>query len=303
MSKLAPAAWFEPLVGSVVVSVLTIAVNHTALKSQEPILSFMWLAVSIAIGGFIGWLFRTVRNMKNDAEYAKTSIDRSMKQLDEFERTFVHQLRHFFKQNPFSIFLEESVHSGVLGSLIRDSIECMNGKVYKVHENKYLLYLKEAISHSDTYLGVQRRPVRWFRDTTGAPEYLTDLQNREMKSKRRIFVIDSNEVQDMKEDLENKELMEFYWLNTGDNVETFYIEEFALRDTISLNGGISDFALYDDHLLIRYDPQSRIVSYDLLSESLVERQLVHFLEEQLEANRDSPFVRIVREGALTEASR
>ena len=113
-----------------------------------------------------------------------------------------------------------------------------------------------------------------------------------MKTKRRIFLIDPDRVPIMRRDMNDASLMQFYWKNTGIDVETFFVPSDKLRDYFKNTENIEDFALYDDHLLIKYDKQNSVVSYDRPGKKSIEKQLIDYLEEQLKIGQDDPFIRV-----------
>lgn len=267
---------------------LSIAIDHRSYATQPFQTTLSWLAVSIVIGAYIGWLFRITRRMRDDAEAFNTAAGISTDMLRRAEEHFLALLNNFFNQHPFDLFLEDSPHSGVLGTLLRDSIKSMNGRISEVNEITYLLYLKEAISHADEYFGVQREPVRWFRDTEEAADYLRQLKDREMRLKRRIFVIDRDLEGQMEADLKDKSLMDFYWTFSTD-VKTYYIRTDELKKCFDFDSVPEDFAMYDGKLIIKYDAQRRVVSYDGPREKSMEKMIIECLETQLRAGRQIPF--------------
>jgi len=92
----------------------------------------------------------------------------------------------------------------------------------------------------------------------------------------------------MEEDLENDELLDFYWKTTGNTVETFWVKEDELKKVYGFDSSINDCAFYDDQLLIMYDSASKTLDFDVMTDR-PEVILFQKLNEQLFAGETSPF--------------
>ncbi|HTA92216.1 MAG TPA: hypothetical protein VK745_21705 [Polyangiaceae bacterium] len=150
-------------------------------------------------------------------------------------------------------------HFEVLCRLIGDALKSVR-VMANVDSVRYLGYLERALSISSMYEGVQRFPIRWFRQGA-APFYLDRLRGKSMERKVRLFVIDDGQVGQMHDDLEDKELLAFYWERTGTDVHSYWIGASELR--AAGLPVVDDCALYDKRLLIEYDEARRVLSFSV----------------------------------------
>ena len=254
-----------------------------------------WIAFMLS-GAICGWLTVIALRLRKNVTILLKTTTRETNDLKSAKDEFLQYLRGFFNNDPYALMTKETPHSGVLGTLIKDSIGKGYMKVDQVDENKYLLYLQEAIASSSCYDGIQRQPMRWFKLTTNGQRYLEVLRDRTMKSKRRVFVISDEDITPMRDDLSNGEMTEFYWRATGKCVDTYWISESDLKTRYGLNQNIDDCALYDKHLLIKYDGTKKILHFALISEKdgigLGEADVFQKLSEQIESGGNGPFTKI-----------
>ena len=252
---------------------------------------------AIGLGVLLGWFVDAALRLSEAAEKFENDFR-------EATTGFTEYLRRFFRQPPYSLMLEDTQHSGVVGSLIRNSIETGYKKVLNVDANRYLIYLGEAIEHASTFSGIQRHSMRWFSDTDEGEAYLRKLSSKKMACKRRIFVISDKEESQMLEDLENSELVDEYWAATGGEVETHWIRESDLRERYKIRDPIDDCAIFDDHLFIKYYPGEQILHFDIIPKKNArkknapkknapkEPEIFERLDEQLQVDEKTPFMLI-----------
>ncbi len=105
-------------------------------------------------------------------------------------------------------------HNVALSSLIKTSMSKNFRNIPLVGISSYLDSLRKAVEHSDGYEGVQRKPLSWFKET-GAGSYLSDLKGRKMSQKKRVFIIDSADEEQMQADLGDEDVKSYYWSQTG----------------------------------------------------------------------------------------
>src|SRR5258706_9232462 len=107
-----------------------------------------------------------------------------------------------------------------------------------------------------------------------------------MKYKSRLFVIDDRDVKEMEADIADQELLKFYWHHTG-AVNSYWITETDFRRNYPSISMPPDFALYDHTLLINYDENKQILSFDVVDrESSMEAQIFRTFNE-LTSRRDA----------------
>ena len=162
-------------------------------------------------------------------------------------------------------------HNEVLTKLIAASMRDNFRNVPYVGEGAYLEYLSNAIEHSNGFQGVQRRPLRWFRDES-ASAYLNALREHRMSYKTRIFIIDDADVGQMEHDLSDPDVLSYYWENGGD-VDSYWISVDRFKKQFPGSRIPDDFALYDGSLLIAYDIDRQVLTFNLVEESSQERQV------------------------------
>jgi hypothetical protein len=236
------------------------------------------LIVGLFIGGILGGMFHITREMQN-------ALDLSIGQLDDVSKAIK------FQKRALVMLLKSGHFGGLLERLIRDSIVSKFTHIAFVSPIEYLTYLIDAIQYSNSYHGIQRKPIYWFKENS-AEVYLRTLRSKKMAEKVRIFLIDDAEVEMMLENLNESSIMDWYWENTGITVQTYWI---ACRDFDRHWPGLihrEDFALYDRTLLIKYDETRQVLSFDLVEDSRPESLIFNKLKEQVRAGIDVPFRKI-----------
>jgi hypothetical protein len=244
-----------------------------------------WVSFGLAAitGAIIGWAYRLATGLQRLTEDAIVRLEAASHSLE-------------FQDEPLKMLISTKKHAETLGLLLSDSLKEKYRFISYVDENKYLGYLSAALSATKKYEGVQRQPVRWFRDnSSGVTErYLHDLRDHRMKERVRIFILEDEQEELMKEDLANAELMQFYWEHTGD-VETYWITTTQLTKFYPAIRSIpKDFGLYDEELLIEYDSPTLTLFFDILQPDSRRRDLFRWLADQKKNNTDRPFIKIER---------
>lgn len=196
------SGWFKPSLGSFV--------------DREPIATPSRVVhTSAFVGCVVGWIFDLGSRMK---EITRESIEK-MTELSQILE---------FQQQPLRLLANARVHAPTVGILLKESIGEQYKTIASVDPNKYLSFLKQALNNSGRFNAVMRNRVAWFRDSVDGESYLQDIARRRMREKVRIFIINDDTVQAMREDLADAPLMEFYWQKTG-AVDTYWITESDLK--------------------------------------------------------------------------
>lgn len=269
------------LTGAAIISILQL------LFLLRPGEQFDWsdwrsLALAAITGAILGWGYRLANGLRNTLDEALTRLEGATRALD-------------YQQEPLRMILSAKRHKETITQLVSDSLKEKYRFISYVQEAQYLNYLVSAISVSNKSTGVKRRPVRSYKDSESGmmKGYLHALRDRKMKEKVRIFIIDPQDEESMKEDLTDTELMSFYWENAGRDVASYWItatdfnSRFAGQLTIP-----KEFAIYDDELLIEYDESSRTLFFDIVQPGDERLKVFRQLIEQEQSNLTRPFTKI-----------
>lgn len=213
---------------------------------------------AIAVGGLLGWMYELLREL---SAATTESLRRISTMIGKIE----------YQDDALSMLTACPRHNEVLTRLVKASMKENFRNVPYVGEAAYLDYLGNAIEHSGGFQGVQRRSLRWFRDNS-ANAYLHTLRDRRMDSKTRIFVIDDADVPAMEQDLRDPELLAYYWENGGE-IDSYWISVERFRRQFPGQRIPDDFALFDGSLLIAYDIERQVLTFNLLKESSRERRI------------------------------
>ena len=154
----------------------------------------------------------------------------------------------------------------------------------------YLKMLGLAISHADGYEGTHRTTFRWFFERE-AGHYLSGLRDKAMTVKTRLVLIDDADVDAMREDLADPEVMGYYWRHTGDT-ETFWMTVSEFRKAFPRRDVPRDLALYDRELWIAYDEANQTLSFDVVPPENEVCRLFGDLREMI--NRGQPELKRVQ---------
>ena len=247
--------------------------------SKPEWVSFILAAIT---GAVIGWAYRLATGLRRFTEEALTRLE-----------TATHALE--FQEEPLKMLTSTRRHAETLGLLLSDSLKEKYRFISYVDENKYLGCLMSAISDSRKFEGIQRQPVRWFRsDNDRATDtYLKTLREQKMKEKVRIFIIDDDQVDEMKQDLADTELMTFYWQSTGADVKSYWITVSQIVKHYPIIRLVpKDFGLYDEELFIEYDAPKQTLYFDIIQSNGDRREIFRKLADQEKNNMDHPFIKI-----------
>jgi len=220
---------------------------------------------ALAVGALLGWMYELLRELNA----ATLSSLRDIDSLQNTVKSLTNKIN--YQDDALSMLTSCPRHNAVLTALIRASMRDNFRNVPYVGEAEYLQFLHQAIEHSNGYQGIQRKPLGWFRDM-GASTYLASLRERRMAYKTRIFVIDDEDLPEMEHDLADPDLLDYYWRHTGD-VDSFWISVSNFKRHCPRIRVPDDFGLYDGSLLIVYDTERQVLTFNLLDESDVERQI------------------------------
>jgi hypothetical protein len=215
---------------------------------------------ALLVGGLAGWLFELLREM-TDATAETLRVASNMQA--NFEALTV---RITYQDQALAMLLKCPRHNDAISRLIKASISDNFRNIPLVGVPEYLALLRRAVVHSDGYEGVQRKSLRWFKDTGGGA-YLGDLKQRNMKYKTRLFIIDEADRGQWNLDLQNKEYLDFYWLHTGDVATYWMTSNDFLANFPNWTSVPRDLALYDRQLLISYDERAHMLSFDVIDNS------------------------------------
>lgn len=272
------AAFTGALATSVIQLLFLLRTSAPANWKSSDWVSFILAAVT---GAIIGWAYRLATGLQRLTEDAIVRLEAASHSLE-------------FQDEPLKMLVSTKKHAETLGLLLSDSLKEKYRFISYVDENKYLGYLSAAISESKKYEGVQRQPVRWFKSNSGVTtgQYLRELRDQRMKEKVRIFILDDQQEEMMREDLADADLMRFYWEHTGD-VETYWITTSQLTTFYSSIRSIpKDFALYDEELFIEYDGPTRTLFFDILQPNSGRREIFRRLADQKKNRIDRPFMKV-----------
>jgi hypothetical protein len=212
---------------------------------------------ALLVGALVGLLFELFRMIIS-------TTGRTLKVATEMKASFeTLTMKINYQDQALAMLLKSPRHNDVLTRLVKASISDNFRNIPLVGVPSYLEFLRSAIAHSDGWEGVQRKPLSWFREAGGG-SYLKELKRRSMSYKTRLIIIDKADYPRWEADLQDKDCLEDYWKNTG-QVATYWItaEDF-LASFPNWDVVPRDQALYDRELIISYDEQTRMLSFDVL---------------------------------------
>jgi len=279
------AKFWEPLIAAVVGAALLMAVTF-ALDPEVSKATVPKLMASLIVGAIIGWMFDLLRETR-----------RQWYKVFREAQTLANHLK--YQDAALAMLAECPQHGFVLSELISESLREKFRNIPYVDDVRYLAYLNHALVHSCRFEGIQRAPVRRLLEGS-ALAYMQKLQQRPMRMKRRLFIIDSQDLPQMQEDLADEETMRAYWALSKD-VESYWISRTEFEDRFPTLGIPRDSAVYDEQLLISYDPEHQVLKFDVLKDGVAESRALSKLGEQLSEQGSGPFTEltpIAREGAL-----
>jgi hypothetical protein len=241
---------------------------------------------AISVGAVGGWIFELFREL-HDATRASIAEFGSLSNSVEALTSKIS-----YQDRALSMLMTCPRHNEVLTSLLKASMSDHLKNIPFVGVGDYLSFLRTAIEHSNGYQGIQRRPLRWFRETD-AEFYLEHLRERRMQYKTRLILLDDEDAAAMREDLANQETLDYYWQATGD-VQTYWTTVSEFRTNYPGFQVPEDLGLYDHVLLIAYDENRQILTFDICNEHSPEVRIFE-IYEQLVAHRMAGFREVTRE--------
>lgn len=227
---------------------------------------------ALLVGGLAGLLFELFREITDTtAETLRVATE-----MQESFETLTAKIK--YQDEALGMLLKCPQHNVALSQLVKASISENFRNIPLVGVPSYFNFLRSAITHAEGYEGIQRKPLSWFRDTNGGA-YLSELKRRNMRNKTRLIIIDKENSAQWQADLQDEDCLKYYWSNTG-RVATYWItaEEF-LAYFPSWKSAPRDLALYDRQLIISYDEQTRILSFDVLDATSSIVQLFQSIEQ------------------------
>jgi hypothetical protein len=212
---------------------------------------------ALLVGSLGGWLFELFREMTITTEETMRTAANMQTSVQALTARITYQ------DEALNMLTSCPRHNDALTSLIKASMSENFRNIPLVGVPAYLNFLKRAIEHSDRYEGIQRKPFSWFKDTDGG-SYLSDLKRRHMRYKTRLLIIDQSDEEQMERELNDEEILKYYWNHTG-AVTTYWM---TVMDFLTIFPGMAiprDLALYDRQLLISYDERTQMLSFDVLN--------------------------------------
>ena len=237
------------------------------------------LVASVVVTALLGWMIALVQEIHQ-------AVNQLTTQLKSLSTILTYQ------KEPLDMLAKAGKHHEIVQLFLSSSIVRELKSIPHSNANDYLDFLESTIGGSHTFEGVQRKPVRWFQEDEDRREYLKKIRGRKMTLKRRIFIIDDQDKEKMEEDLKNKKTMNYYWDNTGRDVETFWILVSEFERECSPLTTPNDFALYDGRILIGYDADRALVYFDVVNEESQRKRIFDELQKQIKNENSRPFNRI-----------
>jgi hypothetical protein len=262
------------LVGALIGVVFDLAVAFLTRSGSAFTLRQIPSYVAFGIVGFAGgWLFELFK--------AQTEVtDESVRALREVQGSVEQLTRRLTYQDEALTMLSAAPrHNEVLTALIKASLWDSFRSIPYVGVPAYLRLLGLAIKHAETYEGTHRTTFRWFIETD-AGHYLNGLRDKAMSVKTRLVLIEDAELDAMREDLANPEVMDYYWRHTGD-VETYWMTVSEFRKAFPRRDVPRDLALYDRELWVAYDEATQTLSFDVVPEDAEVCRLFADLREMI----------------------
>jgi hypothetical protein len=242
------------VVGAVVLEViLTVSIGLGKAFTLDQVPSHL---AALVVGGLGGWVFELMRELTTAAADAIETVTVLQASVAALTANITYQ------DAALGMLTRSPRHNAALTLLLQASMSDNFRNIPLIGVPKYLEFLKVAIEHSDGYEGVQRQPLRWYK-VTGAGSYLVDLRKRDMSFKRRLFIVDDDQVEQMTEDLADDEILDYYWRNTGE-VKSYWLTVSEFKRNFPGRRIPRDLALYDRQLLVAYDETNQLLSFDVV---------------------------------------
>jgi len=243
------------------------------------------------VGALVGLLFELLRQIISTTEKTLATATEVQERLEALTAKIRYQ------DEALAILLRCPRHNEALSRLIKASISDNFRTIPLVGVPAYLDFLRSAIAHSESWEGIQRKSLSWFRDSGGG-SYLNELKQRAMHYKIRLFIIDDADFPRWEADLKDKSCMDYYWNHTG-NVTTYWMttEDFLLNFP-QWDLPPRDLALYDRQLIISYDEPNRILTFDVLDETSRVVKLFQSLEHLASQGLSALHEMVMPEGSV-----
>ncbi|GAA3631480.1 hypothetical protein [Microlunatus ginsengisoli] len=245
------------LVGALIGVVFDLAVAFLTRSASPFSVGQVPSYIAFGIVGFAGgWLFELFK--------AQTEVtDESVRTLTEMQHKVELLTRRLtYADEALTMLSAAPRHNEALTALIKASLSDSFRSIPYVGVPAYLTLLGMAISHADSYEGTHRTTFRWFFERE-AGHYLNGLRDKAMSVKTRLVLIDDDDLDVMREDLANPEVMGYYWRHTGDT-ETFWMTVSEFRRAFPRRDVPRDLALYDRELWVAYDEPNQTLSFDVV---------------------------------------
>ncbi len=273
------------LVFDVVVTLLTGPTDQFSVRQVPSYLGF------VVVGFAGGWLFELFR--------AQAEVtDQSIRMLAETQQGVERLTRRMtYQDQALAMLISSPRHSEALTALIKASLSDNFRNIPYIGVPTYLHLLGLAIDRSDAYEGIQRNPFRWYKETD-AGHYLNGLREKEMSIKTRLVLIDDADLDDMKADLANSEVMDYYWRHTG-RVTTFWMTQSEFRKAFPRREVPRDLALYDRQLWVAYDETTQTLTFDVVNDDAEVCRLFDDVQEMI--TRGAPELKRVESRSASQA--
>jgi hypothetical protein len=256
----------------------------------RPGAEFDWrsLALAAITGGIIGWGYRLATGLRSVVNQALNRLEETTRALDRQQQALDVQ------QEALQLLLSAKKHKEVIWQMVTASLQGDYKYLSYISETTYLNYLKSAISVSNKSTGVKRRPIRSYKDSNSGvmQSYLHALRDRPMEEKIRIFIIDSEDEEDMNNDLADPDLMNFYWTSAGEDVTSYWITARDFERSFRQITVPKEFAIYDNELLIEYDEPLQTLTFAIVKSTDDRLKVFEKLAEQENNDLASPFTKI-----------
>jgi hypothetical protein len=261
IARLALVAFLGALILEIIVTV-TIGLREPFTVRQIPV-----HLIALLVGALVGWFFELLREM--------TAGTRRLLEAAEGLA-----MKITYQDEALNMLLRCPQHHDALSQLIEASMSENFRYIPRIGPPDYLRFLEGAIAHANRYEGIQRKPPSWFEKVDGE-SYLTDLRERRMQHKTRLFIIDESDGEQWEEDLKNAKCLNYYWKNTGSAVKTYWMYTSDFRRNFPAWGEtpLEDLALYDRKLLISYNESAELLYFEVLEDNDVRIRLFQSIEE------------------------
>lgn len=192
----------------------------------------------------------------------------------------INSLARFFSHSPFDFFKMDINHTGVIGTLIKKSLDGGLTTLKNVEPREYMKIIWEAITFTQSFCGVNRYAIHSFYEGF-AMDFHETFHNRlvDINPKGRIFILDDDELNLLNNELSSTNRMPQYHLETF-GVNTFITTEKKIKDHFNVET-INDFGIFDN-LIIRYDYDKKELNYKLKDKNDLEHLIFKTLFDEIE---------------------